>query len=136
MVCSLMMALGVICPWPSKVQAESLTEQASLPDLAVASVVLINAERGEFHVVVENRGKGSAAKCQLRLAVIDKSGKQVLKIVYMEQPALRPNQRVRLDIGAQISLSGQRYIIVTDALNTILESSEHNNLYKGDVSRY
>jgi hypothetical protein len=120
----------------ASVQIERRIKQATLPDLVVTGAVLVNAEKGEFNVVVRNRGLGGAARCHLRLTITDQYGKQILKIAYIEQPAIRPEQTLRLSIRAQISLSGQRYIIATDALDAVRESSERNNLYKGKVSKY
>lgn len=113
-----------------------VSNQAALPDLVVSGAFLVNAEKGEFNVTVRNRGKIEAARCQLRLTIMDQYGEQILKIAYVEQPPIRPDETRRLSISARISLSGQRYIIATDAMNAVRESSEHNNLYKGEVSRY
>lgn len=110
--------------------------QAALPDLVVTGAFLINAEKGEFNVAVRNGGKMEAARCQLRLTIMDQYGEQILKITYAEQPPIRPDETQMLSISARISLSGQRYIIATDAMNAVRESSEHNNLYKGEVSAY
>jgi hypothetical protein len=110
--------------------------QAILPDLMVTSVVLINAEKGEFKVTVKNRGKGGAAVCQLRLTIIERHGKQVLKIASAEQPPIKPHVTAVLIISAQMSLSTLKYLITTDAANEIPETNERNNTYEGDIERY
>jgi hypothetical protein len=110
--------------------------QAALPDLLVTSVILINAERGEFKVTVKNRGKGGAAACQLRLTIIERHGKQVLKIASAVQPPIKPHVTAAFIISAQISLSTLKYLITTDAANEIQETNERNNTYEGDIERY
>lgn len=117
-------------------QARSVAKQrnsTTLPDLVVTGAVLINVEKGEFRVTVKNRGKGPAPDCQLRLTIMDRYGKQILKITDVEQPPLKANESATLNISAQIALASLKYIFVTDAMNHVPEANDKNNSYRGEV---
>lgn len=107
----------------------------ALPDLVVTDAVLINAQKGEFKVTVRNKGKGHAPDCQLRLTIMDRYGKQILKITDVEQPPLKANESATLSISAQIALPGLKYMLVTDAMNHVHEANDGNNSYRGEVGK-
>ena len=120
-------------------QARNVAKQrnsTALPDLVVTAAVLINVGKGEFKVTVKNKGKGHAPDCQLRLTIMDRYGKQILKITDIEQPPLKANESATLNISAQISLASLKYIFVTDVMNHVREANDGNNSYRGEVGKY
>ncbi len=133
----LLLAFGCFSQPPEQ-EREVVKQQTdvSLPDLIVAGAVLINAEMGEFKVIVKNIGKGQAASCQLRLTIMDQHGKQLLKTTYAEQSAIGPNETDALIISAQMSLPTLKYILETDATNKVREANERNNVHEGEIGRY
>lgn len=106
-----------------------------MPDLVIHKVTMGDPTLGDFQVVVQNRGKGNATFCQLRLWVKDQTGK-TFALVELSQPALGPGESATVKISAEKALGAYyKYEITTDSSKNVSEANEGNNIWKGNTGK-
>ena len=106
-----------------------------MPDLVVYKVTMGDPTLGDFQVVVQNRGKGKAAFCQLRLWVKDQTGK-TFALVELSQPPLGPGESAAVKISAEKALGAYyKYEITTDSSKNVSETNENNNIWNGNTGK-
>ena len=108
---------------------------APLPDLVITNVTMGDPTTGDFDVVVQNKGRGKAVSCQLRLWIKDQKGKTVAN-VNASQPALQPGQSIPIKVSAKKGLGAYlEYTVTTDATMKVTEVSDDNNTWKGNTGK-
>lgn len=116
-------------------QGPTTNKLSYMPDLVIYKVTMGDPTLGDFQVVVQNRGKGSAAFCQLRLWVKDQTGK-TFALVELSQPALGPGESATVKISAEKALGAYyKYEITTDSSKNVSETNESNNIWKGNTGK-
>jgi hypothetical protein len=106
-----------------------------LPDLVVRNVRMGDPTTGEFTVVLQNRGKGKASNCQLRLWIKDQSGK-TSALVEVSQPSIEPAGNAEIKISAEKALGAYfKYEVMTDSSKKVTETNENNNTWKGNTGK-